>query len=89
MENTSKISMAKLCPFPLNHQHEEELPSCAVSKHWPRLPTEAAQSPSLEMLRIHLDTIPSNVLWGTLLYQMSSSGLFQAELFWNSVIWML
>lgn len=33
-----------------------------VTEHWNRLPREAVESPSLEIFRIHLDTLLCNVL---------------------------
>lgn len=40
-------------------EHQEAL---TVTKHWHRLPREAVESPSLEMLKGHLDRILENRL---------------------------
>lgn len=40
-----------------------------VTEHWLRLPREAVESPCLEILKTHLDTVLGNVLWVSLLDQ--------------------
>ena len=40
-----------------------------VTEHWNRLPTEVVGSPSLEILKSHLDTVLRNQLWVALLEQ--------------------
>ena len=40
-----------------------------VMEHWPRLPREAVESPSLEIFQPHLDAVLCSLLWVTLLGQ--------------------
>jgi len=40
-----------------------------VTEPWPRLPREVVESPSLEILKIHLDAVLCSLLWVTLLRQ--------------------
>jgi len=40
-----------------------------VTEHWNRLPREAVESPSLEILKTHLDAVLCSLLWVTLLGQ--------------------
>ena len=43
--------------------------SLRVTEPWPRLPREVVESPSLEILKIHLDVVLCSLLWVTLLRQ--------------------
>ena len=38
-----------------------------VTEHWNRLPREVVESPSLQILKTHLDAILCNLLWVSLL----------------------
>lgn len=40
-----------------------------IAEHWNRLPTDLVESPSVEIVKSCLDTILSNMLWGTMLEQ--------------------
>jgi len=40
-----------------------------MTEHWPRLPREAVESPSLEIFKTHLDAVLCSRLWVTLLGQ--------------------
>jgi len=40
-----------------------------VTEHWPRLPREAVESPSLEIFQTCLDAVLCSLLWVTLLGQ--------------------
>ena len=40
-----------------------------VMEPWPMLPREAVESPSLEILKTHLDVVLCSLLWVTLLGQ--------------------
>jgi len=40
-----------------------------VTEHWHRLPRGAVESPSLEILKTHLDKVLCSLLWVTLLRQ--------------------
>ena len=40
-----------------------------VTEHWTRLPREVVDSPSLEILKTHLDAVLCSLLWVTLLRQ--------------------
>jgi len=40
-----------------------------VTEPWPRLPREAVESPSLEILKPQLDAVLGDLLWVTLLGQ--------------------
>ena len=40
-----------------------------VTEHWPRLPREVVESPSLEICKTHLDKVLCSLLWVTLLRQ--------------------
>jgi len=44
-------------------------PTLRVTEPWPRLPREAAESPSLEIFQPRLDKILCPLLWVTLLRQ--------------------
>jgi len=45
-----------------------------VTEPWPRLPREAAESPSLEIFQPRLDTVLCSLLWVTLLGQGGGLG---------------
>jgi len=45
-----------------------------VTEPWSRLPREAAESPSLEIFKTHLDTVLCSLLWVTLLRQEGCTG---------------
>jgi len=40
-----------------------------VTEHWPRLPREVVESPSLEIFQTRLDAVLCSLLWVTLLQQ--------------------
>ena len=40
-----------------------------VTEHWPRLPREVEESPSMEIFQPHLDAVLCSLLWVTLLWQ--------------------
>jgi len=45
-----------------------------VTEAWPRLPREVVESPSLEILKSHLDAVLCSLLWVTLLQQWVGLG---------------
>jgi len=45
-----------------------------VTEPWHRLPREAVESPSLEILKTHLDKVLCSLLWVTLLGQGGWAG---------------
>ena len=45
-----------------------------VTEHWPRLPREAVESPSLEIFQPRLDAVLCSLLWVTLLGQGAGVG---------------
>lgn len=48
-------------------EHQETFSSCCESKHRCRLPGEAVEAPSLDILRSPLEVVLGNVFWVTLL----------------------
>jgi len=46
--------------FPLNIR--KHFFTVGMTKHWHRLPREAVESPSLEILKSHLDVVPGSLL---------------------------
>jgi len=45
-----------------------------VKEHWPRLPREVVESPSLEIFKTRLDKVLCSLLWVTLLQQGGWTG---------------
>lgn len=65
-----------------------------VTMHWNRLSRKVVESPSLEILKIHLDTILCHVLWDDpawvwRLEQMTHCDPFQPDPFCDSIICVL
>jgi len=61
--NGHKLKQRKFC---LNMRENFTL---RVTEHWNRLPRGVVESPSLEILKPHLDAVPCSLLWVTLLRQ--------------------
>lgn len=63
-----------------------------LTTHWNRSPREAVESPLLEILKHHLDTILCHVIWGGPVWvgrldQKTHYGPFQSDLFHDSLFW--
>ena len=58
-----------------------------VTEHWPRLHREVVESPSLEILKTHLDKVLCSLLWVTLLRQGIGWGDPQGSLPTPTMLW--
>lgn len=62
-----------------------------VTKHWHRVPREAAESPSLEVFKNHVDTVQNTLIylcvppWAGRFEQLSSRGPCQSQAFCHPV----
>ena len=67
--NRTRGNGHKLKPGKFHQNMRKNFFTLRVTEHWNRLPREAVESPSLEILKTRLDTVLCSLLWVTLLRQ--------------------